>query len=252
VKTLSDQQYESLRSGAIVLSADKHGEKVLERSDGCVIKLFRRKRWMSSEIWSPYARRFARASRRLHQLGVPAARVEGLYWVPGIERHAVVYPKLPGETLRAAVADSHRCRGLMLSFAGFLARLHSLGVYFRAVHFGNVLVQADGAFALIDISEAQFRRRFGVELRARNFRPLVRYAEDAAALEIAGADRFVKAYLEHAHLTQRSQWSLLDRLRGIHPLFIQACDHAASGLRQVSGPPPRDDKRGVMGQESAK
>jgi hypothetical protein len=152
---------------------------------------------------------------------VPAARVEGLYWIPSIHRYAVIYPELQGETLRVAVADPSRCPGLILSFAGFLARLHSLGVYFRAVHFGNVLVQPDGSFALIDISEVQFRRRFGTGLRARNFRLLVRYAEDLAVLESVGIDRFVRAYLAQAHLAQRSQSALLARLCTIHPLFIQ-------------------------------
>jgi hypothetical protein len=202
MKALSAHEYESLRAGAEVLSADEHGQKVLLRPDGRVIKLFRRKRWWSSAIWNPYASRFARASRRLRQLGVPAAMVESLYRVPSIHRDAVIYPRLPGETLRDAAMEPTRGAELILSFAGFLARLHSLGVYFRAVHFGNVLVQPDGSFALIDISEVRFRRRLGSGLRARNFRPLVRYAEDRACLESVGIDRFVQAYLARAQLPQ--------------------------------------------------
>lgn len=202
--TLSARDYQSLRTGAEILSADEHGEKVLLTPDDRVIKLFRRKRWLSSVIWSPYAERFARASRGLQRLGVPAPIVGSLHRIPSIHRDAVVYPKVPGETLRRALADPHQPPGLILAFAGFLARLHSLGVYFRGIHFGNVLVQPDGSFALIDISEVQFRRRFGAGLRARNFKPLVRYAKDYAALQSAGMDRFIQEYLTQAHLTSKS------------------------------------------------
>jgi serine/threonine protein kinase len=231
MKTLSAQQYESMRSGAKVLSADGHGDKVLLLPDSRVIKLFRRKRWLSSTLWNPYAQRFARASRRLRELDVPAVRVEDVFRIPSLRRHAVAYPLLPGKTLREAASDPDRCRPLVLELAGFLARLHSLGVYFRAIHFGNVLVQPDGSFALIDVSEVRFRRRFGPGLRARNFKPLVGYSDDAACFQSAGMVHFVRAYLEHAQLKHDKQSMLLSKLRLIHPLF----DAAISSIRASSG-----------------
>jgi len=235
MKTLSAQQYQSMRSGAKVLSADQHGDKVLLTPDGRVIKLFRRKRWLSSTLWNPYAQRFARASRRLREIGVPAVQVEGVYRIPNIRRHAVVYPLLAGETLRDAVADPDRCAELVLGLAEFLARLHSLGVYFRAIHFGNVLVQPNGSFALIDVSEVQFRRRFGPGWRARNFKPLVSYSEDAAAIQSAGADRFVRTYLDRATLSNDSRSVLLSKLCLIHPLFAAAVSTIRASAGTVPG-----------------
>ena len=55
--------YESLRAGATVLEADKHGDKVLRLPDGNFVKLFRRKRLISSAALYPYAQRFADNAR---------------------------------------------------------------------------------------------------------------------------------------------------------------------------------------------
>lgn len=55
----------------------------------------------------------------------------------------------------AARAAAQRCldRDLLHALEFFLASLHGWGVYFRSLHFGNVIVTEAGAFGLIDVAE---------------------------------------------------------------------------------------------------
>ena len=164
MQRMTQAQFESLTHAARTLSADEHGVKVLVTPDDRVIKLFRRKRLMSSALWFPYARCFEFAARELAARGIPAVRVEQVARVPSLRRDLVVYRRLDGATLREALASNHDDNGerLLPLLASFLAMLHERGVYFRAVHFGNVLVQASEEgqprLALIDVSESRFRR----------------------------------------------------------------------------------------------
>ena len=59
MQTLEQADYLALRADARVLEYDRHGDKVLQLADGSYLKLFRRKRLLSSAAWYPYAKRFA-------------------------------------------------------------------------------------------------------------------------------------------------------------------------------------------------
>ena len=48
MQRLTAVEYDELVRDARMLSADEHGPKVLLRTDDMVIKVFRRKRWLSS------------------------------------------------------------------------------------------------------------------------------------------------------------------------------------------------------------
>lgn len=199
MQRMTREQYEQLTGAATVLSRDRHGDKVLQLADGRVVKLFRRKRRFSSSLFRPYARRFANAAHTLAQRGIPAVRVHEVLRVPHIQRDIVIYDFLPGRTLREAATEDAK---LMEPMARFLAQLHAKGVYFRAIHLGNVLVLPDGRLGLIDLSEARFRRGpLSLGLRVRNFKPLMRYPEDIAALRAFGLERFLDCYLAASALS---------------------------------------------------
>jgi hypothetical protein len=223
---MTKHEYEELTRGAAVLAADDHGPKVLLRPDGYVIKLFRRKRLLSSAIFRPYAARFFRASRALQDRGFDAARVEQYARVSAIRRDVVVYRRVDGLPLRQALSQgAAEGERLLSALADILARLHARGVYFRAAHFGNIIVRsAQGAvqLALIDLSETRFRRRpLTLALRARNFRPMTRYPEDVDALRVFGVQRFVSQYIAMAHLDARQSSQFRLALRRIHPAFAE-------------------------------
>ena len=103
---LSAVDYQALRAGAVVLEADGFGEKVLQLADGRILKLFRRKRLLSSALYYPYARRFADNARKLAAIGVPVPAVEQVWRIPSLARDAVLYAPLPGISLRKLQQES--------------------------------------------------------------------------------------------------------------------------------------------------
>ena len=189
--------YESLRAGATVLEADKHGDKVLRLPDGNFVKLFRRKRLISSAALYPYAQRFADNARALQRLGIPCPEVIGVYRVPGIARDLVHYRPLPGQTLRQllpSLADNER-NTCILQLGELIAELHDKGIYFRSLHLGNVVRTDDGGLGLIDIADLQSRSRsLSTALRKRNFRHMLRYQKDVQLLAPAGIEQLFGRY----------------------------------------------------------
>lgn len=233
MKTLSLAEYQEQTRECIVLSRDDHGDKVLLRPDGRVIKLFRRKRLLSSALLVPYALRFARASIELKKRGIRAAIVEETWRIPAIRRQAVVYPMIDGMSLRERIAsEPEEADDLLLSLARFMARLHQQGVYFRAIHLGNLLVPKDeDQFALIDISEAKFHRGpLSIAWRAPNFRPLLKYPEDREALRQINPQRFLSEYLRACDLGANQQDALIRRLRRLDRLFASVIRESSTAV----------------------
>lgn len=189
---------------ATVLERDAHGIKVVETPAQEIIKIFRLKRQISSARFRPYAVRFAQNAKRLSELGIPTVEVKKLAYCPEQQRHVLVYQKLPGQLLRDALQDPDQAQHLVQLFGAFVARLHALGVYFRSLHFKNVLVLENGELALIDISDMSFKRfKLRTALRLRNFSHMLRYAEDKQLL-LPHLDQFLQNYLQQAHLSNRS------------------------------------------------
>lgn len=223
MQTIPQDEYDLLIHGATVLSQDAHGPKVYALADGAVLKLFRRKRKLSSAALWPYAKRFAHASKVLAKRNIPCVNVTRLARVPHLQRDLVIYQYLDGETLRAklvaaqAARDSAARDALLQQHARFLADLHAKRIYFRAIHFNNVVVTREGPFGLIDISEVWHSPiPLRPDLRARNFRPMLKYDEDRAALKAYGLDRFIQDYLAHARLNPLSQTVFNTWVAGFH------------------------------------
>lgn len=204
MKTLNQEKYQTLREGAEVLAADGHGDKVLRLKNGHIMKLFRRKRLFSSALIYPYGKRFADNVKELTKLGIPTVKGLSLYRVPSISRIAVEYQPLLGESL-----DDEIKRGVfgdqqIQKFGAFLSKLHKLGVYFRSIHLGNVIVTPEGQLGLIDVSDMKvYRRPLPPSLCTRNIRHFCRYPEHAKALFPNGnTESFMKSYLASADLSK--------------------------------------------------
>ncbi len=176
------ETWQRVREGAQVVEADPWGDKVLLLPDGTYVKLFRRKRLISSAAWYPYARRFADNALALAARGIPCPRVIDVLRIPAIERDAVHYHPLPGRTLRAIVreriqADEYAC--LHDAFNLFVRRLHDQGIYFRSLHLGNVVMTPLGELGLIDISDIRVHRRALSRFwRMRNLRRMEAIADE--------------------------------------------------------------------------
>jgi len=221
MKLLHRKDYEQMIAGAKVISFDHYGDKVLELPDGLMLKLFRLKRRLSSALIWPYAKRFERGARQLRQLHIPTVEVVASYRIESVGRHAVVYRPLGGKTLRDALKDSKKSKDLLERFSAFLARLHNQGIYFRAIHFGNVIVLQSGDFGLIDVSEIRTSRwSLGIGKRIRNFKPIFRYKEDLHAIQAFGLDLFLDIYLRSSNLPPNARRSFLRRIKCTNPPTI--------------------------------
>lgn len=179
--------YRDLVAGGTVLEADRHGDKLIALRDGRYLKLFRRRRLLSSALIRPYARRFHANARALSARGVLTVVPEQLLRIPHLRRTAVIYRPLAGETLRDRLRMAADRGALLRELGTFLAVLHRRGVCFRALHFGNVIVTEDRGFGLIDVADLElYRRPLGPRRILRNLGHLMRYAEDWALVR---ADR---------------------------------------------------------------
>jgi hypothetical protein len=176
---MEHEDFLALKAGAEIIESDVHGEKVLHLSDGSFLKLFRRKRWLSSAAWYPYARRFADNANALAARGIPVPRVFAVLRIPSVQRDAVRYWPLAGVTLRELFQGGgesmfeSECRMKRL-FTDFVIHLHSLGIYFRSLHLGNVVLTPAGELGLIDLADLRlYRHPLPVFMRRRNIRRML-------------------------------------------------------------------------------
>jgi tRNA A-37 threonylcarbamoyl transferase component Bud32 len=199
LQTLEHDDYLALRADAHVLERDRHGDKVLQLADGSYIKLFRRKRLISSAAWYPYAKRFADNALALAERAVPCPEVMGLYRIPSVSRDAVRYRPLAGQTLRQLIRAGADTTGLRERLGRFVAGLHQAGIYFRSLHLGNIVLTPAGTLGLIDIADLRAGGRpIPPHRRRRNLQHLLRDEQDRAWLYPAGDESFDAAYRQHA------------------------------------------------------
>lgn len=177
LKIVEHQDFLGLKAGAEVLEADPHGEKVLRLADGTILKLFRRKRLITSAAWYPYAQRFADNAVALQQRGIPVPCLIGVMRIPSVKRDAVHYHPLEGATLRQLVRqglDPKTGQTLKKRFTEFVIHLHALGIYFRSLHLGNVILTPSGELGLIDFSDLRvYSRPLPVFMRRRNIQRML-------------------------------------------------------------------------------
>ncbi len=196
MRELAHEDYLKLRQDAEVVERDGFGDKVLLLPDGTYLKLFRRKRLLSSALFYPYARRFADNAGALAQRGIACPEMIGLYRIGSIARDAVHYRPLAGRTLRHIVKagpDAAEAEKLRRALGAFVARLHELGVYFRSLHLGNIVLTPEGALGLIDVADLSARAgALGALRRARNMKHLLRYAGENEWITSGGV--FLAAY----------------------------------------------------------
>ena len=216
MKKIDIATYQALVATATVVERDPFGEKVLALPDGLLVKIFRRKRLWSSATIYPYAARFVRNARRLTALGISTVTVLDVAYCAEAHRYLVTYRPLPGETLRGVLLDSDVNRGTLLDAAAkYIAVLHAKGVFFRSLHFGNIIVSPeDRQMGLIDVADLGFRRQpLSIRERLRNFRHMLRYAEDVSHLRDFGWAFFVTCYLKALPLSSIESTRLRDALQ---------------------------------------
>ena len=194
LETASRDIFQALREHAEVIEADRYGEKVLRLEDGRMLKLFRRKRLISSATWYPYAQRFADNCQGLALKNLLSPTVIAVYRFPDLNRDAVLYHPLPGKTIRQLIKEGlpdKEAHLLRNQLHDFVRSIQDRGVYFRSLHLGNIVRTANCELGLIDVSDMVIKKSpLGHLARKRNLNHLLRYAEDAEWLREGNPDWF--------------------------------------------------------------
>lgn len=180
MKTWSHEAFVEFTGQATIIEQDGHGPKVMVLPDGTYLKLFRRKRLISSASWYPYAQRFVDNTGALLACAIPCPEVIECFRVREIARDVVHYRPLPGRTLRQLVAQGEQCPpNLRRQLGRFIATLHEAGIYFRSIHLGNIVQTPEGQLGLIDVADLKAGRRpLSSWHRRRNTKHLLRVAVD--------------------------------------------------------------------------
>lgn len=208
MKILSEPDLSALLLGSTTIEEDGLGLKVARLADGSFLKLYRRKRLLSSALWSPPSVRFAENAEHLQKLGIPAPNIHELLRVPERQLNGVRYQPLPGDTLRnrwRSLAAEARDQEVE-QFGGFLGRLHESGVYFRSLHLGNVLRLPDGELGLIDLSDMTISgHALKAMKRQRNLKHILRYREDTQWLSESHREAWLRGYANHCGQAQAAR-----------------------------------------------
>jgi hypothetical protein len=205
--TLSSSAYQDLVHHAEALTRERvNGHicpKVLRLDDGSILKLFRLKRLFTSARLRPHTVRFQRNAVVLQSLNVPTVELIATYRIPSIARTAVHYRPLAGMTIRDHCEANALSAPLARELGLFYHDLHARGVYFRSIHFNNIVLTPKLGLGLIDVADMRYRKRsLPLSLRVRNLRHLFREASDVAHMAPVRSF-FINAYRDAADLPPR-------------------------------------------------
>ena len=216
IKKINQEQYQQLIKGADIIEKDAFGLKILDTKKGEMIKLFRRKRLLSTALFKPYAVRFVDNAEQLATLGIPTITINTFLWCSSTKRHLVIYQRLEGVLLRNILSStSNNTKGIFRQFGAFIAQLHNKGIYFRSAHLKNILVLANGGFGLIDISDMKIKRHsLNLKLRQRNFAHILRYPEDKTLIQHHFQD-FFSSYVTASNLNKNQTSKIEQTIKSI-------------------------------------
>ena len=160
MQSLSHTAFEELIANAQSVEEDSYGPKVYLFDNGDYLKLFRRKRLLSSALLTPYSVRFWRNAEQLQRLDIPTVTPLELFRLPSAGWTAVRYRALSGSTLKSVYAQKGGMDSALLEqLADFFRNLHRKGIYFRSMHLGNIVLTPSGTLGLIDIADLTFQSR---------------------------------------------------------------------------------------------
>jgi tRNA A-37 threonylcarbamoyl transferase component Bud32 len=184
-----------LASASYVFEKDRYGIKVAQLTDGTMIKVFRVKRFFSAAQIYSYARRFCRNIDRLQQRNIPVPEVLRLYHVKSSRLSVVHYSPLPGKTIKDIMKEGLLNETLAYQVGEFIAKVHALGIYFRGLHIGNIVLTPNGELGLIDVSELSIYWHLSRYRRLRNFARFWRSQEDAIQFGEANIKDLIDGYV---------------------------------------------------------
>ncbi|HYN55095.1 MAG TPA: lipopolysaccharide kinase InaA family protein [Methylotenera sp.] len=202
-----------MQIGSKTLEQDGRGAKVILLADNNILKIFRRRATVNGGLIYSNARRFCRNAERLQQLKIPTVNIIKLYHLENSTDTAVLYQPLEGVTVRNLLSDNRLTEQDCKNLGKFIAQMHQVGVYFRSLHFGNIIKTNSGKCGLIDLSDMSIYW-WGLQLntRIRNFMRIQRYDVDIHTLGEKSWFSLIQSYLDSAQLSKHKSSKILSKM----------------------------------------
>lgn len=200
---MTTEELEALSKHATVLEQDERGIKVMQLPNGNIFKIFRIRNTISGARLFSYARRFFRNAKRLHNLGIPTVTPQTLYHFENSSNTAVLYQPLIGVTIKQMLKTNTFNENNAKEIGELVARLHQLGVHFRSLHMGNIVLTEEGKLGLIDISDMSiYPWPLMTNTRKRSFKHICRYPLDIQAMGPRCWQLLLESYINNCKLNQ--------------------------------------------------
>lgn len=194
MKSITEPEFQKLITAGELLEKDGHGPKVIRLAEHRYLKVFYQKNLISLARVRSRAAQFVSNAAKLKKRGITTVGILDTFRVASPRRDCVLYHGIPGNTVRAQLSSTPKDPTLSLALGQYIAQLHSAGVMFRSLHFGNIIQLDNGEFGLIDIADMRVNLFTLTNWqRRRNFQHIFRYKQDADNLCI---DSFVRGYQE--------------------------------------------------------
>ena len=219
MRKLNQSQLESFINQNIMLSGTRERPGLMLTTANEIVKPFYRRKFISSRTFLPQAKRFAANSWKLLEKKIPAPVVKEVIYCPDYPVHMVVYNRIDGRDLRELCAEQGN--DLISLVPAYLAELHRLGFFFRALHLGNLIYDGE-RLHMVDISDLQVRNHpLTLSQRARNLAHLFNSRLDKSSFLEYGIARFNSEYeatqnfnsLQRQIFRRRLYWSLFDDMK---------------------------------------
>lgn len=167
---------------------------IMQTPDNQIIKHIYHRKGLSSSKFKPYALRFVKNSRVMLQRGFIVPTVKHVFRFNESNCDVLIYDFLEGKCLRECDQT------VLVKIPEFIKKLHSDGIYFRDLHFGNIIVHHD-QFAIVDLASANIKKRpLSTRERARNLAHLFNDFDDKKILASYGKELFLTQYFSAAKL----------------------------------------------------
>jgi hypothetical protein len=186
--------------------ADDLGHRKTFHKKNEIIKIFNVRGIISSGFFNTYASRIIKNSLKLKIYDIPSIEITNeLIFQYNKRLSGVSYKYIPGTTYRDL---NHKITmDMITNLANYISNIHKKGIYFRAMHLGNILLH-NKKLILIDIANIHFYPwPLFVFTRARAFRRMIKYQDDIKNFGLINYKNLISEYINS------SKFNYFERIR---------------------------------------
>ncbi len=177
-----------------VEKADDLGHRKTFHKKNEIIKIFNVRGYISSGFFNTYASRIIKNSIKLKEHEISSIEITNeLAFQYNNRLSGVSYKYIPGKTYRDL--GNKITKEMITDLAKYISIIHKKGIYFRAMHLGNILLHNKKLF-LIDIAKIHFYPwPLFIFTRARAFRRMIKYKDDIKHFGLINYKNLINEYM---------------------------------------------------------